>query len=200
MALVAGNVLAVAIAAFYPPITMSIMFLYWAECVVVGAFNVAKMQYVPGHDRADRIGVAVLFLVHYGGLTFMCFGVLHQLARFELRQRGMPQFDFGAYYAGFIWVVLILAAGHAVSFVRNFLGRREYESRSLDQQMWRPYRRVVLMIGIVFAACCLVIVTQLPTAAALLFVPFKLWADLRAHFREHSAPEPVDERSPNPRR
>ena len=210
-ALLGCNLLAVAFAVFHPPITLSVMFLYWAESVVIGAFNVAKICYLPpplddgvqlealtGPQRLFvRSFTPALFVLHYGGFVFICFLMLYSLAGYELRKHGMQQFDFLAYYRGFLWPVLILAVGHGISFYRNFLGKSEFEGRTSQDQMFRPYPRVLLMCVVIFAGCGLVIITGLPTAAVLIFVPFKLLADLRAHFREHAVPEtaPTDPRT-----
>lgn len=203
--LLIGNLVAVAIALFHPPITMSLMFLYWAECAVIGVFNVIKLCYfAPPLDEGVELkslsfGARVfvksftpgLFLVHYGGFVFICFTMLLALADHEMRKRGVQNFDSAAYYGGFLLPVALLAAGHAVSFFLNFLGKREYERRTAQDQMFRPYGRVLLMMVVIFGGISLVIITGLPTVAALLFVPVKLLADLRAHFRDHDTGKPA---------
>lgn len=185
---------------FHPPVTMSLMLLYWAECVVIGGFNFIKLYYIkPEVDEAyleslsagkramARSVMPGVFLVHYGMFLFMCFGLLLVLADRELGERGAHERLSLGYYSAFLLPVALLAVSHGVSFFRNFLGKREYEGRTVENQMFRPYRRVALMMAIVFGGIFLVAITGLPKIAALLFVAFKLLVDLRAHFRDRDS-------------
>jgi hypothetical protein len=197
MALLAGNLIAVAIAVFHPPITASLLFLYWAECVIVGIFNIFKIGYVPPIGlkpsqidsmtprelTAHRVVTMAVFVVHYGIFVFMCFGMIHTLVMHEMGK----DFASGSYYLGFLLPIAVLAVTHAVSFVVNFLGKREYIGRTGEQQMFKPYGRVLLMALTMFFGIALVMMTNLPAAAAVFFVPAKLLADLHAHFRDHDA-------------
>jgi hypothetical protein len=200
IALVVGNLVAVAIAVLHPPITASLMFLYWAECVIVGIFNIFKLRYVPPLNlkasemermtprevAAHQAFTMAVFVVHYGIFVFMCFGMIHMLA---MREMGRD-FAAGSYYLGFLLPIAVLAVTHGVSFRVNFLGKREYIGRTGEQQMFKPYGRVLLMALTVFIGIGLVMVTNLPAAAAVLFVPAKLLADLHAHFRDHKPSTP----------
>lgn len=197
-ALLACNGVALVFAFFNPPVSVSVLFLYWAECVVIGMLNVAKLGYVlpPGYDEAAlasmtpgdrnwlRIGGAGLFLVPYGLLLFFLFSGLHALGEHEMQAKGVRHYDMAGHLAGFWLPVLLIGAGHALSFFRNFLGKREYTGRSFEDQMWRPFKRVVLMLLVMFGAMAAIIVTGLPGIALLAFVPFMLVAGLEAHFRD----------------
>jgi Family of unknown function (DUF6498) len=215
--LLAGNVVAIAIAVFYPPITMSVMFLYWAECVIIGLLNIVKLYYidaqtvVPGYisltesewaqsSAAKKLAIRSVmpgfFLVSYGVCVFTLFGILASLAEHEMRSGGLPGYDMASHLAGFWPPVLVIGAGHVVSFYRNFLGKREYQERKLYEQMFQPYKRVALMFAIVFGGSVVVIVTRLPGMALLVFVPFKIIADLEAHFRERGVNSPAEDRGP----
>ena len=47
----------------HPPITASLMFIFWAECVVIGVFNVIKLTYVPPLG-CDQIDVKAMSFAH----------------------------------------------------------------------------------------------------------------------------------------
>ncbi len=201
--LLACNVVAIAIAVFHPPVTMSVMFLYWAECVIIGLLNFIKLYYIPlsiskeDEDEWEQLSPGKkmafknirpgIFLVHYGGFVFILFTMLYALGEHEMRRGGLPGYDMASHLAGFWLPVLVIGAGHVASFFRNFLGKREYQGRSFEDQMFRPYKRVLLMLVVVFGGIAVVIVTGLPGMALLVFVPFKIIADLEAHFRERAA-------------
>jgi hypothetical protein len=197
IALIVANVVACALAVRHPPVVMTVLYLYWAECAVIGVVNAVKLWYIRDErlDGSWQVKTLVLgFLsVHYMFAVVIAGGMLWMLGGLELQERGMPHvFDWADYSKGFLLPVLCLAATHIWSFFRNFLGRREYEGRTLEQQQFRPYRRVAAMFAVVLFCGLLIIWARGPELAVLLAVPFKLVADLRAHFRDHrrKPPEP----------
>jgi hypothetical protein len=190
LALLVANAIAVTLAFFYPPITMSLLFLYWAECVVIGVMKVVEFCFINDERINDeglmfKIFLSIFHFLHYALFVFFLFILLYLLARAELRVRGMQGFDEMRYFQGFLLPVAVIAAMHVASFFRNFLGKREYEGRTLEQQVFRPYKRVGAMIGIAFVGGFIVTLTGVPELTLLLIVPFKVVADLDAHFRDH---------------
>ena len=200
MGILGANVVAVAIALFQPSVTVSLLFLYWLECLVIGLFNIPKLLCVLplGTDEAEyaklssrdrkgqRVITVVVFMLHYGMFLFMAFGLVHWLAMREMGENAAV-----GYYGGFLFAAAVLAVVHAISFYVNFLGKREYIGRTGEQQMFRPYGRVALLFGAAFLGITLVSITGLPGAAAVAFVPLKLIGDLHAHFRDHDAGNPA---------
>jgi hypothetical protein len=199
--LLACNVVALVFAFFNPPVSVAVLFLYWAESVVIGMLNVVKLYYLPqmamGASEyaalspglklaAKSVGPGAFFL-GYGFLVFVVFGMLVQLGEHEMKGRGERGYDVAGHLAGFWFPVLLVAAGHVVSFFRNFLGKREYIGRSWEDQMQRPFKRVIVMFLVMFGACGVIIAVGLPEIGLVLFVPFMLIASLEAHFRERAA-------------
>jgi hypothetical protein len=78
-----------------------------------------------------------------------------------------------------------LFGSHAVSFWTNFLGRREYETRSIDQQMIAPYGRVIMLhLTLIFGGIAASL-TGAPIGLLLVLVVLKTGLDLELHLREH---------------
>jgi hypothetical protein len=197
-------------AARHPPATMSVMFLYWAECAVVGAFSVLKLWCIPieltpqlERRPAARAVLVVLsklvlsagFVFHFGMFLLLAYLPIAGVADHELRWRGIRNFDLDAYLRGFLLPVAAIAAGHAVSFFVHFIGRQEWRGRTQQQQMLMPYARVLAMLGIGLAGGLLVAVLRLPAVAVVVFVVLKIVADLHAHFRDHATRATPDPRT-----
>jgi hypothetical protein len=90
------------------------------------------------------------------------------------------------------WWTLAAASlflSHGVSFVTNFLGKREYLAVSPSGQMGEPYSRVVVLHVTILASGFLIEILGTPLAALVLLVVLKTAIDLRAHLKEHRKAE-----------
>lgn len=68
----------------------------------------------------------------------------------------------------------------------NFLVRREYESTGAQSLIMAPYGRIAVMqLTLVFGGWMVMLLKNTMPALVLLVV-FKVIADLRAHYSEHS--------------
>ena len=91
-----------------------------------------------------------------------------------------------------------LFLSHGVSFVTNFLGRREYLAVSPSEQMREPYSRVMVLHATILAGGFLIAILGTPVAALGLLVVLKTAIDVRAHLKEHcKAERRLDEASAN---
>lgn len=178
------------------------MVLYLAECAVVGAFAIVKLWFIPVEltpqiDRTPALRLAILagakafvtaaFVFHFGMFLLFAYLPVAGIADYELRWRGIRGFDLDAYLRGFMVPLAVIAAGHAVSFCVHFIGKEEWRGRTMREQMTMPYPRVLGMLGAGLAGGLLVAVLRLPAVAVVVFVAFKIVADLHAHFRDHRA-------------
>jgi hypothetical protein len=79
-----------------------------------------------------------------------------------------------------------LCVSHAVSFALNFIGRGEFRGETVNALMTAPYRRIIVLhLTIIFGGWLVMLVDSTAPAVALL-IGLKIWADLRAHTREHA--------------
>ena len=168
-----------------------LMFLFWSENVIVGAFNVLKMlanQPAMPVMWIGKLFIIPFFCVHYGMFTFghgvfvvMLFGGgmnhMHGFPNAATFWNVMRENRLG-------WAVLGLAVSHGVSFVTNYFGKGEYQRVGLQQLMHQPYGRIVVMhIAILFGGF-LVMALHSPTPALLLLVALKTAFDLGSHINE----------------
>jgi hypothetical protein len=169
-----------------------LMFLFWSENVIVGAFNVLKM--LSNQPESPVIWLGKLFIIpffcfHYGMFTF-----IHGVFVTELfggsglkhihGYHNAPNFWNIAMENGLGWAILGLTLSHGVSFVTNYIGKGEYQRIGLNQLMSQPYGRIVVMhIAILFGGF-LVMALHSPTPALLLLVVLKTAFDLGSHVGE----------------
>jgi hypothetical protein len=185
-----------------------IVFLYWAENLVIGAINVFKMiaanpdpfADVDGAgaelERGDRIArhaagwVAKLFLIpffliHYGGF---CFG--HGIFVFALFNEAG---EFGddlwsaipALLTGGLGLSLaLLAASHLYSFVTNYLIGGEYRRTRASELMMRPYGRIIALHVTIIIGGFLAMAFGDHLLLLVVLVVLKTFVDLAMHGRE----------------
>jgi Family of unknown function (DUF6498) len=193
-----------------------IMVLYWLENGIIGLFNLPKIALASAPVGALPDGpilartnalpglpgrgfFMIFFAFHYG-----MFWVVHGIFVFALfRGSGSPFSRTGNPLAVELpgWWTLAAASlflSHGVSFVTNFLGKREYLAVSPQQQMGEPYSRVVVLHVTILAGGFLVEILGTPVAALVLLVVLKTAIDVRAHLKEHRKAElRLDEASAN---
>jgi hypothetical protein len=165
----------------------SIMFFYWLESAVVGLYNIPKMLMArvsadtevtvlrSGASVPARLFVFGFFTVHYG-----IFMLGHGLFIFQL---------FGPSDLSVTTVVLgivSLAISHGISFKTNYIDHKEYEKVTVSQQMFAPYRRIVIMHVTIILGGMLVSFFGAPVLALVFMVLLKIAIDVVAHLREHA--------------
>ena len=81
----------------------------------------------------------------------------------------------------------LMLASHGVSFVTNFIGKKEYRllKKDPEQLMVAPYRRVFVMMTSVVVGAILVFVTGAPSTPTSIFIVLKIVADVIAHLNQH---------------
>lgn len=166
-----------------------IMLLFWAENVVIGLFQVARMGTVLVLRRAFGLAVLIpFFAVHYG-----IFTAVHGM--FVVTLFAPPGTDglegaaaLLASPAGLLWPLLGLLASHALSFAVNFLGGGEWRRLDGTKLMTQPYGRVVVLHLVIIAGGAITLSLGEPIGALVLLVLLKIAVDVVVHRREHAAP------------
>jgi hypothetical protein len=182
----------------------SIIILYWIENGIVGALNVPKMLLARGDGGSGgsmgRVLMTGFFSIHYGLFWFvhgifvwLALPLFAGFATFAERVGGGGG-PFGAgdgfAFSGvrgdvLLWGTIALLASHLASFFLNYIGRREYLTRSIGTQMFAPYGRVaILHVTILVGAFATALIGQ-PIGALVVLVGLKTVLDLWLHLREH---------------
>jgi len=187
LVLVAANLVPLFFVLFGEWTLAEVMVLFWAESAVIGFYTLLKMVIV-AKWWAPFPGL--FFLGHFGGFMSLHFLFIYMLFVRGIDARSPAPGALEALGSLFtpLWPALLgLFLSHGVSFVLNFLAHREYEGTSVQSLMSAPYGRIVVMqLTIIFGGWAVMLLKNAMPALVMLVV-FKVLADLRAHYGEHTS-------------
>jgi Family of unknown function (DUF6498) len=190
-----------------------ILVLYWVESGVVGLLNIPKILLARGPIEIGSRGVtfglpfaldgqagmivrgllAAFFVVHYGifwavhGVFVFLLPTLQSFGEPSLLVNGPGPAPWGDVEGGaIVGAAALLLASHGISFLVNYVGRREYLRVSPVQQMFAPYSRVMVMHLTILFGAFLAFMIGSPVWTIVVMVLVKTVIDLRLHAREHS--------------
>ena len=177
-----------------------LVYVYWCENVVVGLFNLPRLVLAGGWQPSvtrvlEKVIAVPFFIVHFGMFTgfqgallsvmWLWFGLglrpekqygLLELFTITFQQGGWP-----------LWsAILLLAMSHGYSFCVNTVGGREYRNTNLSDQMFAPYLRVAIMMGVVIGGLLVFLLIEAPSVLGVLLVAAKIVFDVRAHLKERA--------------
>jgi hypothetical protein len=172
-----------------------LLVLFWAENVIVGVLNAARMLCIDPADPllwGTKLFLVPFFCLHYGLFTaghgvFVLSGMFGGQG---YRVEGLN--PLGAALAAFrdydLWLAAgLLAASHLFSFFWNYLRGREYLRARLKPLMHQPYVRVILLhLTIIFGGMTTIALGS-PVWALVLLIAMKVAIDVTAHLKEHRA-------------
>ncbi len=181
IALILANLIPLGGVVFLSWTVGDVLLLYWAESAVIGIYNLARMWVI---GRLKVLFFGPFFLGHYGGFMvghlLFIYGFIISDGDTSVSVTRVFD-DFLALYPALI----ALFISHGVSFFQNFLGRREYETMTLREQMSEPYKRIIVMHLTIIFGGFLVMMLDNKLPALILMIVLKVGVDLRAHLREH---------------
>lgn len=207
-ALIAANLVVAAVTLFHGWGFYEIIIVYWCEAVIIGGYNMARMvmvglagepfgKVIDAGSLPTRLFLLVMalgfFAVKFGGFA-LATGMLvaavpaflahaHDAATSEIRH------GLRAVAGAVAIAVIVLFISHGISFVMNYLVRREYENTNLLVLLFWPYVRMSLVAaalgaGLVIAALIPALDTSTTFGVAVVLV--KTAADLVMHQVEHA--------------
>jgi hypothetical protein len=165
----------------------SILFFYWLESAVVGIYNIAKifMSNIPQENddkeisekqtKKARLYVAGFFIFHYG--MFMLGHILFISDLF-----GPSDIKFNTILIG----IASLGISHGLSFKFNYINHKEYEKVTIKQQMFAPYKRILVMHLSIFLCGFIISIFGTHIVALVIMVLIKIIIDILLHINEHS--------------
>lgn len=159
-----------------------LMLIYWMETVVIGLFNIPKLLTSRGGRGEDpwwliwlgNLFITAFFCVHYGMFNFGHVMFLKTM------------FDLPAIGPDVLIVVGGLSLSHAFSLIVNWFGKREYKDVAVNEQMFKPYGRVVIMhVAILLGGFFLIGGDQGALGPLILLIVLKTTSDVLAHAVSH---------------
>jgi len=162
-----------------------IVVLYWGENLIVGFYTILRIagaKHNPPPNRASKAFVVPFFCLHYGVFCLVHGFFVLQLVRIGASGPDAPEASgFAAMLRAGIWPLAALAVSHGVSFVRDYLLKREFAKATVLREMMRPYTHLVVLHVVVLVAA---VPTQLlgsPLPMTVLLIVGKTLLDLWLH-------------------
>ncbi|MGI8928618.1 MAG: DUF6498-containing protein [Candidatus Limnocylindrales bacterium] len=166
----------------------TILVSYWLENGIVGILNVPRMALAAraaGPAAVRQLPVRTLFFAFHYGIFWLVHGVFVLVLAGVVAVGVLDPVGFALTDPAILIVAAALLLSHLVSFVLNYVGRREYERTSLDAQQLQPYARVLVLHMTVLLGGFAVLAPGQPVALIALLVGFKTVVDLAFHVWEH---------------
>lgn len=173
-----------------------VMVLFWLENIVIGLMNILRMGTRMVLLREwGMLFIMVFFAFHYGafcaGHGLFVFALFGESAKLITADADMSPFGVARMVAafignqpGFFWAMIGLFASHGVSYVVNFIGRREYSTINLGDLVYGPYARIVVLhLTIILGAIAVTSLGQ-PVYAVIVLIGLKIVIDAIAHLKE----------------
>ena len=187
--LIAANLVPVIGALFWDWNLGQVLVLYWAESAIIGFYNLCKIIVI---GKYMAILAGPFFLSHFGA-----FMAVHFLFLYTLFIKGPEGWNSGsslvevwAMFRALAPALIALFLSHGYSFLVNFIGRKEYASRTIQTQMSEPYGRIIFMHLVIIFGGGLALVLGEPTPVLIIVIALKIWFDLRAHRKQREDPGP----------
>ncbi len=160
-----------------------ILISYWLENGVIGLINVPKIMLAAQGNSVMGTVLAGFFAVHYGGFWIGHGIFVFFIVGFATNGPSIQPIDRGPQI---LLIALLLFLSHGISFLLNYVGRREYLNTTPMQQMFQPYGRLVVLHVTIILGAFLVIGLGQPVLLVALLVLLKTMVDLFFHLREHT--------------
>lgn len=189
--LIIANLIPVAGSVFLGWKLSDVMVLYWAESAVIGFFNICKIIII---GRWAALFAAPFFAGHFGGFMAVHFMFIYTIFIEQFQAGGESSGDLAEVALLFtsLWPALAaLFISHAFSFYANFLGRREYQLKTVKDQMSEPYGRIMFMHLVLIIGGGVTMVLGSPAPVLLAMIALKVFFDVKAHLKQHSGSKPV---------
>jgi hypothetical protein len=207
-ALITANLVVAAITLFRGWGYYEIIIVYWCEAMIIGGYNMARMvmvglagapfgRWIDAGNLPTRLFLLMMvlgfFVVKFGGFALATGLLVAAVPAFlgEAHDAGTSEIWHGlrAVAGGVVIPVAVLFISHGVSFVMNYLVRREYENTNLVVLLFWPYVRMSLVVTALAAglvAAKLFPALDTSTAFGVAVVLVKTAADLLMHQIEHA--------------
>jgi len=178
-ALIAANLLVVAMAFAFGWSLYSLLMSYWLELAIIGTYTLLKMAFASekGELGKSRSYQGIFFIAHYATFV-MLYAVLSRI--------WIVGTDAGV--DGAIGVLLafpIFVASHGLSFKLNYIDGKETAQRTSLLQMVEPYKRVLPVQTVVVVGAFVVLKLGESAATLAFLATAKLITDVLAHNFAH---------------
>lgn len=209
ISLIITNLVLFGVAIYYDLSLFDILLIFWGETVVIGFFNFLKMLKTPRlpkvseafkTDEVSREELLVtginfmyvflkFFIIIWSSIMMTAF-CMSQLVIIVVvfgdeEMRSAQEFPLQHFYS-FLIGMIVMFISHGISFITNFISKREYETTKLRKLIFAPFRRILLVWIVCIGGGFLLL--KLENDSFYLLIPYflvKILFDLRQHYKEH---------------
>ena len=186
----------------------AILLLYWAENFIVGFYSILRIAFVRTRKPVEhlrKLFFIPFFVIHYGGFMaghgfFLLFFFRKTPAQMlkRMSQTSWPCFleviqellhvtrqAYAVLPPGARPVLVGLFLSHGISFLYNYLLKREYAVDDPRTLMFEPYTRVIVMhVAIIFGGF-IAMALGCPVGLVVALVIVKTVIDVKMHLHSH---------------
>ena len=156
----------------------SVFVCYALETIIVGLFNVLRMLAIHYYGTRDiklndpaGLWLIPFFLVHFYGFVFIQLGIFFDNDLFQTFSGIIHQRSYLTALGAFL-------LNNIVDFTRGFILNGIYNKRTMRQQMFEPYPRVILQQFVVMFGGFIFDITGNGYPVLIVFVGSKIYVDL----------------------
>jgi hypothetical protein len=187
-----------------------IVLLYWTENIILGFYNILKMATLHAHKLSPhhlaKLFFIPFFCIHYGGF---CAGHgFFIIALFDIGNGFDSILNNSSWPGPFVFLqmllsviihltetlpkemllsVLALFISHGISFVQNYIMKKEYTQTSLDELMKNPYKRIVILHVAIIGGAFFILALNSPLPLLIIIILLKISLDIYLHNKEHKS-------------
>jgi hypothetical protein len=163
----------------------SVMVLFWAESAAIAFYTALKMAWV---GNVAAFFAVPFFIGHFGGFMAGHFLLIYMLFIRGASAASEPaaRETLRVIFTPLAIPIAALMVSHGISFVTNFIGRREYKATTMAALMTAPYNRIIVMqLALIFGGW-IILLLKSPVPALGVLVLVKTALDFSAHRTEHT--------------
>lgn len=193
IALVLSNIVPLVGVVFLGWDLKAILFLYWSESAIIGLYTILKIFlsiWLNEETKGKKFSVIFLipfFIFHYGFFMYAHLFFLVILFQIGTWNEGSVDTLKNLYFminGSIVFSFLSLLVSHGVSFVSNYLKKKEYmQKNSFLKAMVYPYGRIFIMHIVIIIGGVLILFLGSKLFLLILLVVMKTSADLFSHLR-----------------
>jgi len=194
MWLIAGNIISVAWVLITGDSWSSILILYCVELFILGFYAMIRFPFI--HRLGGTLIMPVFAAIYFSMLQWMLVlaGIVLQA------ENGGPLFKEELARENYSLAMAVAAVplfvSHGISFFVNFVGKRQWERMTIEQNLMRSLVRIMPILLISIPVAIFVLLTGSAFFSILFIVPLKVAWDLVMHFRVNELWDPEQSTDP----
>lgn len=170
---------------------ITILFIYFFETIIIGAFNVVKMFLILNigqkHKNSKgnfKYGIVLFFIFHYG--FFVAIQSIFGFAMFEMEGsiaikeafNLLDNYSLLLSSDGIKFALPVIFFNHMSWFVTGFLREKKYDYFTASEMMFKPYVRIFVQQFVVIISMFFIILFKSGLIVGTLLIVIRLCIDL----------------------